>query len=161
MVTLSPGLTLIENNSATQIWSNPELIDLANFTFGYTYLFLYLESTSPPIANAVNKEIFPAGYSFAVPLGEWTVAVPFEGLLQTNTLDTANLVNRFFSRHRKASQPLLYLLIKFGTNQYWQFSDPTETMRNFVSGYLSELVPSFNQKENLFKVKGNFEVVFQ
>lgn len=161
MVTIEPGLTLIENNLATQIWADPEAINIANFQFGYTYLFLLLESNAPPIGNSVNKEIFPAGYSFAVPLGEWSVSVPFEGWLQINTLDNANLVNRFFSRHRKASQPLLYCIIKFGTNQYWQFSDPSETMRKFVIGYLSELTPSFSQKENLFRVKGNFEVVFQ
>lgn len=161
MVAPEPGLTLIENNSATQIWSDPDNIDLANFQFGYTYLFLYLEANAPSIGNAVNKEVFPGGFSFAVPLGEWSVAIPFEGWLKVNTLDQANLVNRFFGRHRRISNPNLYLFVKFATNQYWQFANTSDLMVDYVNGYLSELVPSFVQKENLFKVKGNFEVVFQ
>lgn len=161
VVTPEPGLLLIENNASTQIWSNPDNIDLANFQFGYTYLFLYLETNSPQIGNQINKEVFPSGFSFAVPLAEWNVAIPFEGWLKTNTLDQSNLVNRFFARHRRASNPLLSIMIKFGTNQYWQFANPQDTMLNFVTGYLSDLIPSFSQRENLFKVKGNFEVVYQ
>lgn len=163
MVTpISSGLTLIENNADTQIWTNPGTIDLDNFVFGESYMFLQLLQAIPNPSNNISFESFPGGSGFATPLGEWQETIPIEGKLEhvRNNWTGRNDIIKFFGLHRKVSQPLLYAIIKEGTD-YCQFFDPTDIMRTYAPGYLSAIQVEKNAKDCTFgTVKGIFQIVW-
>lgn len=159
-IPINIGLTLIENNSDTQLWAHPNDINLTNFIFGETYINVHIFQDADKEDNEINFEVFPGGVSFALPLGEFKELYKIDGILVDQDLATKNLIRKFFSRHRKIGQPKAYIIINHGTMGYLEFPDPSGNMIPYAPGWLTTLEVPFDAKKYQFLIKGGFQITW-
>jgi len=155
---LPNGIYLIENNAATQIWTIPDNIILSNFTLGSTYMTFYAQSASPKQSNELEFEAFPGGFGFATPIGTFSEDIPLEGFV--DSIVERNLFVQFFAKHRKMTQPRLYLIVKLATGEFIKFPAPDDLLKDYAPGYIKDLAPSYAAADRQFTVRGVFQIVW-
>lgn len=135
MTAIGKGLTLIENNVATQIWASPDDIDLDNFVFGETYVTLFIDKPTLTMDNDVNVTNFPRLFSIASPLGKMSISLQLSGWVDSE--EELNAVTSFLNLHYVVTQPKAYLILN-DVYDYWRFPSPTGT-RPYLPGWLDSV----------------------
>jgi len=156
MTDIPGGVTIIENNPATQSWAEPGDVDLDNFTEFETYINIPTERAEDPQTLELRKRAFPGNIQNATPIGVFNQSVRIQG--EVKTITEKNGIMRFFHRHGFRT-PRIYLIIL--TDQgYNQFFDFDGEAREYAPGYIENIHPEIQARRRTWAIRGIFQVTW-
>ena len=168
MATLTAGyIYLIESDAGdNQNWlHDPETIVVGNFTDGTDICSLKIPRTfTKQFSTGVQVTTGAAGNEFDYRAARRAYAIMAQGI--ETSISNANTVEKFImsDRHTSGSSTTFvryYLVIKFGSNDYVEFTDSTGTRREYCTGIVLNGVITWRESSSQTAlVRFNFKSVW-